>query len=349
LTASVRTRLGTLGLDVKITVPPGRIVALLGPNGAGKTTLLRVLAGLHRPDEGRVLLDGRVLDDTATGEHVPAEERPVGVVFQNYVLFPHLSVLENVAFGLRSRGVPKAAARARAAEWVSRVGLREFTSSKPRQLSGGQAQRVALARALATQPRLLLLDEPLAALDASTRLETRRELRRQLDGYDGVRLLVTHDPVEAIALAETLVVVEDGRVSQTGTPKEVSEQPRSRYVADLVGVNLYRGRADGDAIEIGSTGCLVVPGAVRHGEVFAVVHPSNVALYRDYPSGSPRNIWKGTVGGLDLEGERVRVRVEGDLPIVAEVTPAAVAELRLGDGGPVFVSVKATGISIYPV
>jgi molybdate transport system ATP-binding protein len=341
-------QLGTLDLDVELGVPPGRIVGLLGPNGAGKTTLLRVLAGLLRPDHGRVVLDGRVLDDTATGEHVPPEERPVGVVFQNYLLFPHLSALENVAFGLRSRGVPKVEARARAAEWLERVGLTEYGASKPKQLSGGQSQRVALARAMATEPRLLLLDEPLAALDASTRLETRRELRRHLDGYDGVRLLVTHDPVEAIALAERLIVLEGGRISQVGTPQEISEQPRSKYVADLVGVNLYRGRAVGDEVHIGTAGRLVAPGAGR-GEVFAVVHPHAVALYRDPPGGTPRNVWQGTAEALDLEGERVRVRVSGQLPIVAEVTPSAVADLRLGDGGTVWVSVKATEVVVYPV
>jgi molybdate transport system ATP-binding protein len=323
-------------------------VGLLGPNGAGKTTLLRILAGLLVPDEGRVVLDGRVLDDTATGDHVPAEARPVGVVFQNYVLFPHLSALENVAFGLRARGVPKAEARARASEWLDRVGLSEFRTSKPKQLSGGQAQRVALARALATEPRLLLLDEPLAALDASTRLETRRELRRQLDGYDGVRVLVTHDPMEAIALAERLVVLEAGHISQSGTPQEISERPRSRYVADLVGVNLFQGRAAGDEVLIGAAGRLVAPGAGR-GEVFAVVHPHAVSLYRQPPAGTPRNVWQGTAESLDLEGERVRVRVGGPLPIIAEVTPGAVADLQLGDGGPVWVSVKATEVVVYPV
>jgi molybdate transport system ATP-binding protein len=289
-----------------------------------------------------------VLDDTATDEHVAPEARPVGVVFQNYLLFPHLSALENVAFGLRSRGVPKAEARARAAEWLDRVGLAGFEANRPKQLSGGQAQRVALARALATEPRLLLLDEPLAALDASSRLETRRELRRQLDGYDGVRLLVTHDPVEAIALAERLVVLEAGRISQDGTPQEISEQPRSKYVADLVGVNLFRGRAAGDEVLIGATGRLVAPGA-GSGEVFAVVHPHAVSLYRQPPGGSPRNVWEGTADALDLEGERVRVRVGGPLPIVAEVTPAAVADLGLGDGGPIWVSVKATEVIVYPV
>ena len=276
------------------------------------------------------------------------EERPVGVVFQNYLLFPHLSALENVAFGLRSRGVPKAEARTRAGNWLERVGLGEYRDSRPKQLSGGQAQRVALARALATEPRLLLLDEPLAALDASTRLETRRELRRQLDGYDGVRLLVTHDPMEAIALAERLIVLESGRVSQTGTPQDISERPRSRYVADLVGVNLFRGRATGDEVLIGPAGRLVAPDTGR-GEVFAVVHPHAVSLYRVPPAGTPRNVWEGTVESLDLEGERVRVRVGGVLPIVAEVTPGAVADLRLADGGPIWASVKATEVTVYPV
>jgi molybdate transport system ATP-binding protein len=329
-------------------VPPGPIVGLLGPNGAGKTTLLRVLAGLLPPDEGKVVLDGHVFDDTTRGVHVPPETRPVGVVFQSYLLFPHLTALENVAFGLRSRGVAKAEARARAADWLGRGGLAELAGSKPKQLSGGQGQRVALARAMATEPRLLLLDEPLAALDASTRLETRRELRRQLDGYDGVRILVTHDPVEAFALAERLIVLEDGRISQVGTPQEISEQPRSRYVADLVGVNLYRGWAEDDEVHIDAAGRLVAPGA-GHGEVFAVVHPHAVALYREPPGGTPRNVWEGSVEALDLEGERVRVRVGGPLPIVAEVTPGAVADLRLGDGGSVWVSVKATEVFVYPV
>ncbi len=347
LEADVALRLGALDLDVSLKVEPGELVALLGPNGAGKTTVLRTLAGLLAPDRGRVVLDGRVLDDVAAGVQVPPEQRPVGYVFQDYLLFPHLSATENVAFGLRSRGVPKKEARSRAAQWLERVGLAGQAEVRPKALSGGQAQRVALARALATEPRLLLLDEPLAALDASTRLSTRRELRRQLDRYDGVRILVTHDPLEAIALAERLVVLEDGRISQEGTSAEISARPRSRYVADLVGVNLVRGRSDGQRFLAG-TASLVAAEPAPAGEAFAVVHPRAVSLHRAPPEGSPRNVWAGSADGVDYEGERARVQVGGPLPIVAEVTPGAVRDLSLADGGPVWVSVKATEITVYP-
>ena len=266
---------------------------------------------------------------------MPTEQRPVGFVFQDYLLFPHLSALENVAFGLRARGLDRAEARRRATDWLDRVGLAGHAGARPRALSGGQAQRVALARALAAEPRLLLLDEPLAALDASTRIEVRRELRRQLDGFDGVRLLVTHDPLEAIALAERLVVLEGAGSPRPARPAEISERPRSRYVADLVGVNLFRGRADGRHRRAGRRR----PAGRRRrppGEVFAVVHPHAVALHRRPPEGTPRNVLAGAADALDVVGDRVRVRVGGPVPIVAEVTPAAAGELRLADGGPVW-------------
>ena len=347
LHARVRLTRGTLRLDVDLDLDTGQTVALLGPNGAGKTTFLRALAGLQPLDRGAVALDGRVLEDVATGVNVAPEDRPIGVVFQDYLLFPHLSALENVAFGLRCRGMARADARRRATGWLERVGLGDRVDAKPRELSGGQAQRVALARALATDPRLLLLDEPLSALDASTRLEVRRELRRHLASFPGVRLLVTHDPLEAIALADVLVVLEEGRVVQTGPPADVTAHPRSRYVAELVGVNLYRATGAGDRVVLPTGGELQAP-AAGTGEVFALVHPRAVSLHRREPEGTPRNVWKGTAESLDLEGERVRVRVGGPLPIVAEVTPAAVAELHLADGGEVWVSVKAAEIEVYP-
>jgi molybdate transport system ATP-binding protein len=347
LRADVELVLGRLHLDVELVLAEGEVVALLGPNGAGKTTLLRALAGLQPLDTGRIELDGQILEDVAGGVRLPAESRPVGVVFQDYLLFPHLSAVDNVAFGLRSRGVRRREARRQALVWLERVGLEDHANVRPSALSGGQAQRVALARALAISPRLLLLDEPLAALDASTRLEVRRELRRHLDSLRGIRLVITHDPLEAIALAGRLVVIEAGRIVQSGSAADVTERPRSRYVADLVGVNLLRGRAHGEMVKVEGGGQLIAAGA-GEGDVFAVIHPRSVSLWRSRPDGTPRNVWHGTAAGLDLEGDRVRVRVASVPPIVAEVTPAAVAELRLHEGGEVWVTVKATDVNVYP-
>src|SRR5262245_6345881 len=248
LVADLRVEHPGFTLDVEIAVAAGETVAVLGPNGSGKSTLLGALAGLLPLARGRVELDGRLLDDTAAGVWVPPEERPIGIVFQDYLLFPHLSALDNVAFGLRRRGLSRAAARAEAHAWLERVGIEELAAARPGQLSGGQAQRVALVRALAIAPLLLLLDEPLAALDVQTRAATRRTLRDRLAEFAGVRLVVTHDPLEALALAEHLIVIEDGRVVQSGNPDQVTARPRSPWVADLVGVNLFRGHAADDRI-----------------------------------------------------------------------------------------------------
>ncbi len=338
-------RLGDLHLSVDLRVGNDETVAVLGPNGAGKTTLLRALAGLNPLDRGTVVLDGETLEDTTTGAHVPSERRRIGVVFQDHVLFPHLSVLENVAFGPRCRGARRSVARRQAGAWLERVGLSDRAGARAGELSGGQAQRVALARALACEPRLLLLDEPLAALDATTRPAIRRDLRRRLDAYGGMRVVVTHDPLEAMALADRLLVLEAGRVVQSGTRQELISRPRSPYVADLVGVNLFRGQARQTRVRVEGLD-LVVPDA-GHGEVLVVVHPRSVALHRSRPDGTPRNVWRGRVEVVDPEGERSRVRVTGPLTVVAEVTAAAVNDLELAPGGPVWVAVKATDVQVY--
>ena len=346
LRADIQLRLGTLDLAVAFEVAPGEVVAVLGPNGAGKTTLLRAIAGLIPIAKGSVVLDDVVLENTATRTYVPTERRPVGVVFQSYLLFPHLSVIDNIAFGLRARG-RGATARSIALGWLERMDLAAYADAKPGALSGGQAQRVALARALATDPRLLLMDEPLAALDASSRVSVRRDLKRALTEFGGVRLLVTHDPLEAIALSDRLLILEGGRVLQTGTPAQVTQRPRSRYVADLVGVNLLRGRASGGHIAIEGGGTLTsIDGA--DGDVFAMVYPRNVALHRTQPEGTPRNVWSGRITAVDQQGDRVRVTVSGAPVLVAEVTPAAVHELHLAEGGEVWVSLKAAEVEVYP-
>ena len=340
LHAVIEVERGGFSLDIDLTVEAGETVAVLGPNGAGKTTLLRALAGLV-PVAGRVELDGDVLDDSAIGRHVPTEERRVGIVFQDHVLFPHMTVLENVAFGLKRD-------RSRVARgWLDRSGLGDKAGVMPGELSGGQAQRVGLLRTLVTEPRLLLLDEPLAALDVSVRAEVRRELSRQLAGFTGIRILVTHDPLEAIALADRLVVLEQGKVVQTGLPSEVTARPRSRFVADLAGVNLLRGTGKDDHIELDGGEVLAAPES-GEGDVFAVIHPRAVALYLARPEGTPRNVWRARAEDLDLRGERVRVRLSGPVPLVAEVTPSAVRDLRLDAGAEVWVAVKATEISVYP-
>jgi molybdate transport system ATP-binding protein len=347
LEATIGLQLGALELDMELSVEPGEVVAVLGPNGAGKSTLLRALAGLVPIDRGRITVDDRVLDEPAAGVLVPAERRPIGVVFQDYLLFPHLSAIDNVAFGLRARGTGRTESRTVAAGWLERVGLADHATARPRALSGGQAQRVALARALATDPRLLLLDEPLAALDAGTRSEVRRDLRRHLLSFDGMRLLVTHDPVDAYALADRVAILDAGRMVQIGTIDEVTAHPRSRYVADLVGTNLVTGVA-GDGVLVTDGGEQVVIADAPAGRAFAVIRPQAISLAREAPHGSSaRNQWHGVVGDIDRLGDRVRVRVEGRLPVTAEITAAALAAMELRPGDDIWATAKATDIDAY--
>jgi molybdate transport system ATP-binding protein len=333
-------------LDVTLTAAAGEVVALLGPNGAGKTTALRALAGLQPLTEGHLSLAGRCLDDPARRVWTPTERRPVGVVFQDYLLFPHLSALDNVAFGPRSHGASRAAARERAMAWLARVGLAEHARRRPRQLSGGQSQRVALARALAVDPALLLLDEPLAALDARTRLDTRAELHRHLAEHPGATLLVTHDPLDALVLADRLVIVENGRIVQEGDAATITAQPRTDYVARLVGLNLYRGQGSKQAVRV--NGFTLTVAEPVDGEVFVAFPPAAVALHPHQPDGSPRNTWPATVTGIIRHGDNLRVQLDGALPAAADVTPNAAAQLRLVPGQQVWAAVKAAETRAYP-
>ena len=348
LSAQIALQLGTLELRADLEVKPGELLALLGPNGAGKSTVLRCLAGLAPIDAGRIALDDFVLDDPSTDTFVEPEQRPIGFVFQNYLLFEHMSTLENVAFGLRARKTPKADARRIAGEWLERVGLAEYADQRPRALSGGQAQRAALARALATNPRVLLLDEPLAALDAGTRSTVRRDLRRHLETFDGMRILVTHDPVDAYALADRVAILDGGSIVQVGTLAEVTAHPRSRYVADLVGVNLVAGVVAQGVLTTDAGDHVVIADALP-GPSFAVIRPHSIALVREPPVwSSARNTWRGTIAEVDRLGDRVRVGIDGRLPLTAEITVAALEALQLRPGDDVHASVKATDIEVYP-
>ncbi|BFU45219.1 ABC transporter ATP-binding protein [Krasilnikovia sp. MM14-A1004] len=338
---------GTFRLDVPLRIGAGEVVGLLGPNGAGKTTALRALAGLQPLTAGYVTLGGRDLDRPDRRLWTPAERRPVGVVFQDYLLFPHLSAVDNVAFGPRRHGVERRAARQRAADWLRRVGLADYARHKPRQLSGGQAQRVALARALAVDPVLLLLDEPLAALDARTRLDTRAELHRHLAAHPGATLLVTHDPLDALVLADRLIIIEEGRIVQEGDAATITGQPRTDYVARLVGLNLYRGTAAGHTVHLGSGFALTAADALD-GDVFVAFRPAAVALHPERPGGSPRNTWPATITGLQRHGDNLRVQLAGPIAAAADVTPAAAADLHLAPGQQVWAAVKATETRAYP-
>ena len=348
LDVDATVRRGGFTLSVAFTVPAGQVLGILGPNGAGKTTLLRALAGLTPVADGRLILDGQVIDDAAAGLFIDAAHRPAGYVFQDYRLFPHLTVADNVAFSPRARGLGKAAARAATRHWLGRFGIADLAGRKPAELSGGQAQRVALARALAGEPSLLLLDEPLAALDARTRLDVQAELRRHLTDFAGPCLLVTHDPLEALVLADRLLVLEDGRIVQDGTPAQVARRPATEYVAKLVGLNLYRGHADGPEVTLAGGGTFTVPDHDCHGEVLIAVRPSAIVVSTGPPHAtSARNVWAAEIAGLTMLADRVRLDLRGKPSALADVTPAAVSELSLGPGGQVWLSVKATDLEVY--
>ena len=347
LDARLRVVRDAFRLDVGLRIDAGEVVGLLGPNGAGKTTALRALAGLQPLTGGHITLAGREVDHPDRRVWIPTEHRPIGVVFQDYLLFPHLSAVDNVAFGPRRHGVDRRTARRQATDWLARVGLADHSDAKPRQLSGGQAQRVALARALAVHPRLLLLDEPLAALDARTRLDTRAELHRHLTDHAGATLLVTHDPLDALVLADRLIIIENGQVVQEGDAATITARPRTDYVARLVGLNLYRGTAHGHTVQVRDDLTLAVTDPL-HGDAFVAFPPSAVALYPVRPDGSPRNTWPATITGLQRHGDNLRVQLTGPIGVAADVTPTAAAQMHLAPGQPVWVAVKAAETGAYP-
>ena len=354
LAIDVTRRLGAFVLEAALDVPERSTVAVAGESGAGKTTLLRLLAGLDRPDRGSIVLDGATWFDAASGVACPPEARSIGWVPQDHALFPHLSVLENVAFGLRAAGRPAAEARRRAAATLERLGIADLAGRGPGSLSGGQQQRAALARALVLEPRLLLLDEPLAALDVQTRRSVRGELRRLLGTLPCATLLVTHDAVDALALGNRIAVLEAGRLTQYGERDELLARPRSAYVAEFLGVNLFRGavarRESGVAWLDTGAGEIAVPDDGLPGERFALVDAREVTLARDPSGTSARNAFHGAIVELIPEppdGQRLRVALATRPRLVAEITRAAAHGLGLAPGVEVWASFKATGVRTF--
>ncbi|MGH3311187.1 MAG: ABC transporter ATP-binding protein, partial [Streptomyces sp.] len=280
---------------------------------------------------------------------LPPHRRGVAWVPQDGALFPHLTALTNTAYGLRTHGVHRAEARSAAQQWLDRLGVGHLAHRKPAQLSGGQAQRVALARALAARPRLLLLDEPLAALDQTTRAQVRRLLRAHLGDFGGVCLIVTHDPVEAVSLADRVLVLDEGRTLQDAPPGEITRHPRSPWVARMLGRNAWTGTTTGDGMELPGGARLVAAEPAEPGAAaLAVIAPEAVSLHRDRPTGSPRNVWSGTVREITALGSRLRVVIACDRApdLIAEITPAAAADLQLTEGTAVFAGVKATEVTL---
>jgi molybdate transport system ATP-binding protein len=356
LTAELHHRVGGLVVDVAFAVANGACLALVGPSGAGKTTILRLLAGTARPGRGRITCDAERWFDCATGVALPPELRRCGYVFQDYALFPHLSAWRNVAFGLpaRTRG-ERESRRARAHDLLERVGLAERASARPDTLSGGERQRVALARALAPQPKLLLLDEPLAALDVRAKAEASRTLAATLRSLEVPAVLVTHDWEDASLLADEVAVIDRGRIIQRGTASELASRPASSFVADLAGAVVLRGvatqpRAGSTVVELEGGGTVATTERAQ-GHVGVCVYPWEITIRRSPYTGdeSAQNHLRARVVSLTSVANRVRLGLQASQPLVAEVTGRAVDELDLEIGTEVTAVWKATATRVTPL
>ena len=348
LDAHLVVRRGPFTLDVRLAIAPGETLALLGPNGAGKTTAVWALAGLLPLAAGHIRLGDRTLDDPAAGAFIPPEGRRTGVVFQDYLLFPHLSALDNVAFGPRSRGRSHREARRAALGWMSRLGLADLAGIPSRGLSGGQAQQVALARALAAEPDVLLLDEPMAALDVTTRARLRRALAVHLASYPGPRLLITHSPTGAFLLGDRILVLEEGRATQEGTPDEIRRHPRTPYAADLAGVNLLEADVHAGVAWVRGGLRLQLAGEAADGPALLTVHPRAVSLRLDPPPSGTPNTWQAAVSAVESLGERTRAQLEAPAALVAEVASGRAGVLGLRPGAVVWVEVDPADLAAQP-
>ena len=377
LTAVLDTHLNSFHLDINFSAGKGKTTVLLGESGAGKSTALRLLAGLLHPERGHISLEGITYFDSKRHIAIPPQERPFGYVFQDYMLFPHLTTFENVAFGLRAQHLPRKVVRQRVGEALEQVHLAGYDQRRPAQLSGGQQQRVAIARALALHPQLLLLDEPLAALDVQTRREVRQELRNLLSSAGITTVMVTHQYLEALLFGYHILVLEQGYVIQQGSHRDLLQYPRSSYVAELVGMNFFRGRVI--CCEAGLMCTIQLQSNGRPGmelraaleeqtqklpepgdEAFVLVDPRSITLYQTLPDSSARNVFQGTIvqllhlgtpfGNNSEHSGRVRVSmsVDDSVPLLtAEVTEASASRMELSEGKMMYATFKVTEARAY--
>ena len=359
LEARVQLSRGAFTLDVALSAAPGETIGLLGPNGSGKSTLVEALAGLLTLESGEITLDGNAIERPADRIRLAPQERPFGVMFQGLWLFPHLDVLENVAFGPRARGVSRRDARSRAEQLMTRLELSALAARKPSELSGGEAQRVALARALAVEPRVLLLDEPLSALDLEARPRTRSLLQQMLQEFDGVRLVITHDPLEALLFADRLVILENGRIVQSGPADLVRRRPLTPYVAGLSGVTLLRGRlrrvngtpeldVDGLRLSVPHLDVAAASADVAAASaVLATVPPEAVRLTTAKPGSDGGVLLAGEIEGIELASHRSLVRLQTRPRLCAAVPTESVSRQGLRPGLRVWASIDASAIDVY--
>jgi molybdenum ABC transporter ATP-binding protein len=353
LSVQVKKKLREFELEIGFEVRPAETLVIIGPSGCGKTTTLNMVAGLMDPDEGRLALGNRVLWDGSNGANVPAEQRNVGYVFQEFALFPHMTVAENVAYGLRARKRPKAEIPGRVTDVLKLVGVEELRDRRPVALSGGERQRVALARAVACDAEILLLDEPLGSLDAQTRNRVRGELKSLLQVVGRIAIMVTHDYIDALTFGDQICVLDRGKVLQTGQRQELLRHPRSRFVAELTGVNFFEGTISSDRpgglaqVWVGDT-CLYAAGDHEEmGDTLVTFFPSEVTISREAPSGSARNVFHAQIQEIVHLGDKVRLGLNGSLPMCAEIAAETVGGLNLKEGDRVYASLKATAVKTY--
>lgn len=352
LRIAARKMLREFQVDVDVSFPRGTTV-VLGASGQGKTTILNMIAGITRPDHGSISIDGRNLFCAESEIDVPLEERNIGYVFQDFLLFPHLSTYENIAYGLRARGVSRSVVAGSVGRELERFGLGALSEAKPAKLSAGQRQRVALARALVTAPCVLLMDEPLSALDVELRGRVRAELRETIHELGIPVILVSHEPQDATGLAQRIIVVERGRVAQAGGYDDLLSRPSSRFVAEFVGANAFSGIVESQdgmglaQIRLSGGKTISAPYAEQGAGVLVVIYPRDVLLLHSLEAGSARNVLRGTIRGIHLLADHARVTVDIGAPIVAEVSRAALAGLSLKQGDDVYIAVKAVAVRVF--